>query len=188
MTTLQVITASTRPTRVGPRIAAWFADAARRFGSFDVEAIDLAAVGLPLLDEPHHPRARKYQHEHTRAWSASVERADAFVFVTPEYNHMPAPSLVNAIDYLAHEWAYKPAGFVSYGGVSAGLRGVQALKPMLAGLKVVPMFESVAIPFFDRHLHSDTGEFVAEAVHEQAAELMLRELARWAAALRTLRA
>jgi NAD(P)H-dependent FMN reductase len=187
VTILQVITASTRPSRVGPHIADWFVRVARNLGNFDVEPIDLGAVGLPLFDESHHPRLRKYEHEHTKSWSATVTRADAYVFVTPEYNHMPAPSLVNAIDYLLHEWAYKPVGFVSYGGVSAGLRAVQALKPMLAGLKLVPMVESVAIPFFPNYLHADTGEFVADKLLEDAATAMLRELERWANALKPLR-
>jgi NAD(P)H-dependent FMN reductase len=187
MPLLQVITVSTRPSRVGPKIADWFLAIARRFGGFEVEPVDLATVGLPLLDEPFHPRARRYQHEHTQAWSATIARADAFVFVMPEYNHMPAPSLINALDYLVVEWAYKPAGLVSYGGVAAGLRAAQALKPMLAGLKIVPMVESVAIPFFDRYLSKEHGTFVPEPLLADAAVAMLAELHRWAGALRVLR-
>ena len=72
--------------------------------------MDLAEVNLPVFDEPEHPRFRKYQHEHTKAWSARVARADAYVFVTPEYNFSTPPALLNAIDYLVHEWAYKPVG------------------------------------------------------------------------------
>ena len=112
---------SRRP-RKGPAVAAWFEQVAREQGKFEVEPIDLKAVNLPLLDEPEHPRLRRYKHEHTKAWSATVQRADAFVFVTPEYNFSMPPSLVNAVDYLVHEWNYKPVGFVSYGGVSGGLR------------------------------------------------------------------
>lgn len=187
MPLLQIVTVSTRPGRVGPKIADWFAGLARTDANFDVESVDLAAVALPLFDEPKHPRLRQYAHEHTRAWSATVARADAFAFVMPEYNHMPAPSLVNALDYLVHEWQYKPAGFVSYGGVAAGTRAVQALKPMLAGLKVVPMVEAVNIPFFDRHVRKDDGAFAPEPTLDDAARLMLKELRRWADALRVLR-
>lgn len=184
---LQIITASTRPSRVGPKIAEWFIGIARRFERFEVEPVDLAEVDLPILDEPEHPRLRRYQHAHTKAWSERVARADAYVFVTPEYNHMPSPALINAIDYLVVEWGYKPAGFVSYGGVSAGLRAVQQMKPMLAGLKVVPMVESVAIPFFPNHLDKGTGRFVAPDGLEGAAQAMLEELHRWAVALKPLR-
>src|SRR5690349_114928 len=121
---LQIVVASTREQRKGPQVAAWFEGEARAHGGFEIELVDLAAVALPLFDEPRHPRLRQYEHEHTRRWSASVERADAFVFVTPEYNYGAPPSLLNALDYLIQEWAYKPVGFVSYGGVSAGTRSV----------------------------------------------------------------
>lgn len=184
---LQVITASTRPSRVGPKIAEWFIDVARRDAGFEIEPVDLAEVNLPILDEPEHPRFQRYRHAHTKAWSERVSRADAYVFVTPEYNHMPTPALINAIDYLVHEWACKPAGFVSYGGVSAGLRAVQQMKPMLAGLKVVPMVEGVAIPFFPNHLDKQSGKFVAPEGLEGAAHAMLKELHRWAVALKPLR-
>ena len=184
---LQIVTASTRPTRMGPAIADWFFGVAGGFDGFELEPIDLASVALPVFDEPRHPRLRQYEHEHTRRWSAIVARADAFVFVTPEYNHMPAPALLNAIDYLFHEWAYKPVGFVSYGGVAAGCRAVQQLKPMLAGLRMVPMVEAVAIPFFDRFVSKDNGTFNPEPTLADAALVMLRELHRWAAALRALR-
>lgn len=160
MPVLQIFTVSTRPQRVGPSIAAWFVEYSRAHGAFEIEPIDLAEVGLPLFDEPEHPRLRKYHHAHTKAWSASVARADAFVFVTPEYNHATPPSLVNALDYLVHEWAYKPVGFVSYGGAAGGARSVEAVTPQLTALKMMPLFEAVLIPFFPRFL--DSGVFRAE--------------------------
>jgi NAD(P)H-dependent FMN reductase len=184
---LQVVVASTRPGRQGAAVGAWMQGVARAHGGFEVELVDLAAVGLPLFDEPRHPRLRQYEHAHTRAWSAVVGRADAFVFVTPEYNHGPPPSLLNALDFLVHEWAYKPAGFVSYGGVSAGLRGVQATKGVASALKMVPLPEGVAIPFFTRFVDGETGEFRPGEVQAQAAAVMLDEMLRWAGALRTLR-
>ena len=117
---LNVIVCSTRPGRVGLSIGRWFEEYAKAHGGFDVSLEDLADYALPVFDEPHHPRLRKYEHAHTKAWSASVESADAFVFVTPEYNFGPPPSLVNAMNYLVLEWHNKVAGFVSYGGVSGG--------------------------------------------------------------------
>ncbi|HEX6040480.1 NAD(P)H-dependent oxidoreductase [Longimicrobium sp.] len=187
MLNLQVIVVSTRDERKGPLIAAWFAAQARRHGQFNVEVVDLAEVDLPLFDEPRHPRLRQYEHEHTRRWSESVHRADAFVFVTPEYNHGTPPSLVNALDFLVQEWAYKPVGYVSYGGASAGLRGVQMTKQITAALRMVSVVEAVAIPFFTQHIGAETGAFDPGAVQERAAAAMLDELLKWAGALKPLR-
>jgi NAD(P)H-dependent FMN reductase len=185
---LQVFIASVRPARKGTVVAAWFEQQARQHGKFEVEMVDLAQVNLPLMDEPEHPRLRKYQHEHTRAWSARVEKADAFVFVTPEYNFGTPPALVNALDYLAQEWAYKPVGFVSYGGVSAGLRSVQMTKLLVTALKMMPMFEAVSIPFFANLIDGDTGAFDPGGHQVKAATAMLDELLRWTEALKVLRA
>ncbi|MFI1995391.1 NADPH-dependent FMN reductase [Actinoplanes sp. NPDC020271] len=184
---LQVITASTRDGRKGDAVARWMRQVAEAHGGFDVELVDLAEVGLPLLDEPNHPRLGQYKHQHTRDWSAIVQRADAYVFVTPEYNHSFPASLKNALDHLFVEWKNKPAGLVSYGGVSAGLRAATALKPVLSSLKIVPVLEAVSVPMFAQFLTED-GEFVPSAQVEASAKTMLDELLKLAGALRTLRA
>jgi len=111
--TLQIIIASTRPGRVGPSVAAWFHDRAVKAGDFEVELIDLAEVNLPMFDEPKHPRFGEYVHQHTKDWSATIARADAYVFVIPEYNYGYNAAIKNAIDYLNREWQYKPLGFVT---------------------------------------------------------------------------
>jgi len=187
MPCLQIIVVSTRQGRKGPAVASWFEQQARAHGAFEVELVDLATVALPLFDEPEHPRLRKYQHAHTRAWSETIARGDAYVFVTPEYNFGTPPSLVNALDYLAREWEYKPASFVSYGGISGGLRGVQATKLLLTSLKVVPLVEAVAIPMFTSRLDA-SGAFTSDEKLDASAKAMLSELARWEQALRVLRA
>ncbi len=183
---LHVIVASTRDGRAGRPIADWFAERARAHGRFSVELVDLKEVNLPLLDEPEHPRLQHYRHDYTKAWSAIVQRADAYVFVTPEYTHGAAPALINALDCVFVEWNYKPAGFVSYGGISGGTRSVEMTKTILAGLKVVPILEAVNIPFFSK-LMAD-GAFMAGPAQDSAAATMLAELARWADALKVLRA
>ena len=188
MPTLQIITASTRRGRKGPAVASWFIARARKHAGFTVEPIDLAEVNLPLFDEPHHPRFRKYEHEHTKRWSATIERADAFAVVTPEYDHTPPASLINALQYLVQEWAYKPIGFVSYGGVSAGTRAVETLTRTVTALKMMPMFETVAIPFFAQHIDKESGAFAPGKVQDDASAAMLDELLRWSAALAPLRA
>jgi len=182
---LHVIIASTRPGRAGLPIGNWFHGFASQRGTFDTRLVDLREVNLPMFDEPEHPRLGQYQHAHTKAWSALVAEADAFVFVTPEYNHAPPPSLLNAIDFLHAEWKYKAAGFVSYGGPAGGTRAVQALKPPLSALKVVPLFESVTLPLFSKQLQD--GVFQATEANQSAAAAMLDELARWTTALKTLR-
>src|SRR5690349_12098172 len=183
---LQVVVASTRPGRRGLAVAAWIQQLAEQHSGFDVELVDLAEVGLPVFDEPNHPRLQQYTHEHTKDWSATVSRADAFLFVTPEYNHSFPAGLKNALDYLSREWADKPVGLVSYGGVSAGLRAATALKPVLAALRMVPVVEAVSIPFFAQFLTED-DEFVPNAELEAGGKAMLDELARLTPALRRLR-
>lgn len=183
---LNVIVCSTRPGRVGLSIGRWFETYAKEHGGFDVSLEDLADYALPVFDEPHHPRLRKYEHSHTKAWSASVESADAFVFVTPEYNFGPPPSLVNAMNYLVLEWHNKVAGFVSYGGVSGGIRATQTEKLMMTSFKIMPLPEQVMIPMFSQHL-DDEKRFTPNEIHLGSAKTMLDELARWAAALKGMR-
>lgn len=183
---LNVIVCSTRPGRVGMSIGQWFEGYAKAHGGFDVSFVDLADFNLPVFDEPHHPRMKKYEHAHTKAWSASVESADAFVFVTPEYNFGPPPSLVNAMNYLVLEWQNKVAGFVSYGGVSGGLRATQSEKLMMTSFKIMPLPEQVMIPMFPQHLDAEK-RFTPNDIHEASAKTMLDELVRWAGALKAMR-
>lgn len=185
--TLQIIIGSTRPGRIGPSVATWFYDRAVKDGTFEVELIDLAEVNLPIFNEPKHPRFGDYIHQHTRDWSATIKRGDAFVFVLPEYNHGFNAALKNAIDYLHTEWQYKPLGFVSYGGVAAGTRAVQMLKQVVTALKMVPVTESVNIPFVQQFL-DDQRVLQPNEIMEDAAAALLAELGRWIEAIGPLRA
>ena len=184
---LRIIVGSTRPGRVGPAVADWIAERARDHGGFDVQVTDLAELNLPILDEPNHPRLRQYVHQHTKDWSALVEGSDAFIFVTPEYNHGIGAALKNAIDYVYNEWHGKAAGIVSYGGVAAGTRATQMLKQVLASLKVVPVMEAVNIPFVRSQIDEDGRLKPTEAL-EASATAMLDEVQRWTEAMRPLRA
>ena len=187
MSVLKIIISSTRPGRAGLPIGTWTTEAARRHGGFDrVEVLDLAEIGLPLLDEPAHPRLRQYTKPHTIAWSQEIDSADAFVIVLPEYNYSFPASIKNALDYLVAEWAYKPVGLVSYGGVAGGMRSANMLRPVLTTLRMFPVGESVAIPMFAEHLKD--GVFVPIEAIEQAAEAMFSELVKLSAALAPLRA
>jgi NAD(P)H-dependent FMN reductase len=181
--TLTIVIGSTRPGRVGPKFATWFRSLAIAHDGFDVELVDLAQLNLPFLDEPSHPRLRQYVHQHTIDWSRTVERSDAFVFVTPEYNFGYSAALKNAIDYLSQEWADKAVGFVSYGGVAGGTRAVQQLKQVVTALKMIPVAESVNLPFFTQFI-DDSGTVQPNDVMTRSADAMLDELARITALIR----
>ena len=182
---LQTIITSTRPGRAGPAIAQWFHEHAQTHGKFDTELVDLAAFNLPLYDEPQHPMRRQYANDHTKKWSASVNAGDAYVFVMPEYNYSPPPSFVNALDYLFWEWQYKPVAFVSYGGVSAGLRSAQVGRSHASTLKMMPIPEGVAIPSFFAQIKD--GKFIGNELNSQGVAATLNELHKWAEALTPLR-
>ncbi|MDP1551112.1 MAG: NAD(P)H-dependent oxidoreductase [Nitrosomonas sp.] len=183
---LHIIICSTRPGRVGPLIAQWFHEIAVQHGQFEAHLIDLAEFNLPVYDEPEHPMLQRYQHEHTRNWAASVNAADAYVFVTPEYNFGPPPSLLNALNYVYKEWNYKPAGMVSYGGVSGGLRSALIEKLTLTTLKMMPMVEAVAVQQIST-LIDGNKRFTANEHHVSSGISLLNELYKWAQALKTMR-
>lgn len=182
---LQTIIVSTRPSRKGPPLGHWFHDYASSNSEFDAELLDLVDFDLPLFDELEHPRFKKYVHEHTKRWSETIERGDAYVFVTPEYNYGPPPSFLNAITYLSSEWAYKPAGLLSYGGVSGGLRAQQAEKQILTAVNIMPIPQSVSVQFFAQRIKD--GVFEPTDLMVDGAKNMLSELHRWATALKTMR-
>ncbi len=182
---LHVIVCSTRPGKVGIRVGEWFFAEAQKHGQLEVELVDLAAVNLPMYNEAKHPSLQQYEHEATKQWSATVASADAYVFVTPEYNYGPPPALVNAFSYVYKEWNYKPAAFVSYGGVSGGLRAVQVEKLTVTTLKMVPVVEAVVIPMVGQSMRE--GVFQANELQTKAAALLLDEIDRWATALKPLR-
>lgn len=182
---LNVIIASTRPGRVGPAIGQWAADFAAEHGKFEVELVDLADFDLPLLDEAAHPMMQQYAHEHTKRWAASVAGADAYVFVTPEYDGYPPAALVNAVQVLLKEWMRKPAGVISYGGISGGLRAAHMLRPLLGGINVHLLAQAVPVPNFPQFMAE--GAFQPPPQTLDGTRGMLEELHAWAGALKTIR-
>jgi len=185
MTKLLIVVGSVRPGRIGLPIAHWVREAAESSDGLDVDFADLREIALPFMDEPQHPAKRAYEHEHTLAWSARVDAADAFIFVSPEYNHSYSPALKNAIDFLAQEWRHKPVGYVSYGGVSAGTRGVAALDPVASTVGLVKTAASVEISSPADYLND--GVFSPSEKHGALLTRMLTELAATSVALRVLR-
>ena len=168
---LQIIIGSTRPKRVGGAVADWFIERARQHGHFEVQVTDLRELDLPLMNEVQHPRLQQYEHEHTKAWSKTIEGSDAVVFVIPEYNFSFTAPVKNAIDYLSKEWANKAVGLVSYGGVSGGLRAAQALKPVANALQMYMAPDFVMLPGVFQHINDGVLE-PTEIMNESATNLL----------------
>ena len=145
-----LIVASTRPHRHGPAIAAWVQESFGHRTDFDLSIVDLADARLPLLDEPLPAKDRAYTHEHTKAWSETIDAADGFIILTPEHNRTIPASLKNALDCLYWEWEHKPVGFVSYsGGPSGGIRAVEMTKQVATALSMLPLNQMVNLPRID---------------------------------------
>ncbi len=174
-----IITGSTREGRFGPVVARWFAGRAARRDDLVLDGIDLAEAGLPA-DLPRHPDPAG------RAYIDRIDRADAFVVVTPEYNHGYPASLKQAIDLPSEEWRAKPVGFVSYGGVSGGLRAVEQLRQVFAELHATTVRDSVSFANF-WELFDEAGELAEAEGPNAAATVMLDALVWWGRALRSAR-
>ncbi len=185
MTHVGIVIGSTRPNRKGEGVANWVHELAAKRTDATFELIDIATYALPLLDEPIPPSQGKYSHEHTKRWSAKIASCDAFVFVTPEYNHGTSGALKNALDFLYLEWANKAAGFVSYGS-AGGVRAVESLRLVMGELQVADVRSAVALM-----LATDWEEykvFKPAARHEKTLTMMLDQVIAWSAALQPLRA
>ena len=176
-----MLVASVRETRVGRAVGDWVVAAAGAHaphpdaGALDIDLVDLRELQLPLHDEPHHPKLQNYVGEPAKRWSARVAAADAVIFVMPEYNHSFSAPLKNAIDYLHAEWAGKPVGTVSYGGLSGGTRAVVALQPVLVNLGMRCLSANVEIAWVAEHVVE--GVFLPSERHERALASQLAELA-----------
>ncbi len=183
MTKIMIIVGSARPDRVGLPIARWAEGVANAHGGFEIDFADLGEIKLPFMDEPNPPRLRQYTQQHTLDWSARVDAAEGFIFVTPEYNHSFSPALKNALDFLAAEWWRKPVGFVSYGGAAAGSRGVTGLAPTLATLGLVRVGAEVNVPLFPGPRVVD-GDFVPADKEAAILSTLLTELELLSSALK----
>jgi NAD(P)H-dependent FMN reductase len=179
-----IIVGTTRPGRKADSVARWVHDIAKKRSDAEFEIVDIADFDLPLLDEPVPPSMGKYSKEHTKAWSAKIDSFDAFVFVTPEYNHGIPGALKNAIDFLYREWNNKVAGFVSYGSVG-GTRSVESLRLVMAELQIADVRAQVPLS-----LSTDFENYTVfkpDPKHEKRVETMLDQVIAWGGALKTFR-
>jgi NAD(P)H-dependent FMN reductase len=186
MLNLKIIVTSTRPGRKGIIFGNWLLEEAKKLPEFNVELVDLAEINLPLMNEANHPAMRKYEHQHTKDWSAKIEEADAFIFVTPEYNYSFTAAFKNAIDYLHVEWKHKAAGIFSYGGISAGTRAQQMMRLVLASMSMTVVNEAVTIPMYTQHIDEDNNFSATEQI-ERTTSIMLQSVAKWGRLLKAIR-
>lgn len=174
-----IIIGSTRQGRFGPTVARWFAGEVEQRTDMTADVIDLAGAGLPAT----YPREFGPPEQ---AFLARIEAADAFVVVTPEYNHGYPAALKQAIDLPHRQWQAKPVAFVSYGGMSGGLRAVEQLRQVFAELHAVTVRDTVSFHNYAR-LFDESGRPTDSAATSAAAKKMLDQLVWWASALRTAR-
>ncbi|RKR89295.1 NAD(P)H-dependent FMN reductase [Micromonospora pisi] len=184
MTKVAIILGSTRPGRNGEAVARWVNEIASKRTDAEFELVDIATYNLPHLDEAIPPSMGQYANQHTKEWAAKIAEFDAYIFVTPEYNHSTSGALKNAIDYLYGEWNNKAAGFVSYGSVG-GTRAVEHLRLIMAELQVATVRAQVALS-----LHNDFENysvFKPAPMHDDTLTTVLDQVVAWGGALKTLR-
>jgi NAD(P)H-dependent FMN reductase len=150
----------------------------------EFEVVDIEEYKLQLLDEPIPPTMHQYSRAHTKTWSDKIASFDAYIFVTPEYNHGTSAALKNAIDFLFHEWNNRAAGFVGYGG-AGGIRAVENLRLVMGKIKIADVRAQVTLSLFTDFENFTT--FKPHEKHDKAVHLMADEVMAWGGALRTLR-
>lgn len=184
MLRLAVILGSTRPGRIGEAVAHWTYEIAKRRPDVEVELVDIAEYALPLLDEPIPPSRAQYSKPHTLKWAKKIASFDAFVFVTPEYNHGISGALKNAIDYLYGEWNNKAAGFVGYGS-AGGVRAVEQLRLVMGEVQVADVRNQVMLSLFTDF--ENYSVFKPAPHHEGVLSGMLDQVVNWGLALKSMR-
>ena len=184
MIKIAIILGSTRPNRNGKAVTKWVYEIAQKRTDAEFELVDIKDFNLPLLDEPAPPIMGQYSKPHTKAWAAKIDSFDAYVFVTPEYNHGTSGALKNAIDFLFAEWSNKAAGFVSYGGAS-GARAVEQLRLNLAEVRMATVRNQVLFSMYTDF--ENFSVFKPDSHKEESVNAMLDELIAWGGALKTLR-
>ena len=185
MLNVGIILGSTRPNRNGEAVAQWVVEQTSKRSDARYELVDIRDYDLPLLDEPIPPSQGKYSQPHTKRWAEKIASFDAFIFVTPEYNHSTSGALKNALDFLYREWNNKAAGFVSYGS-AGGARAVECLRLIMAELQIADVRAQVMFSLFTDF--KNFSEFAPDPRHEAELNAMLKQLVAWGAAMQSVRA
>ena len=173
---------STREGRFAPVITTWLTGHLEQRDDLTADVVDLAETPLPTVFPAFGGQPPAGSREQLTLVSPRLAAADAFVLVTPEYNHSFPASLKNAIDWHGEEWHGKPVGFVSYGGLSGGLRAVEQLRVVMAEVNAMTLRNTVS--FHDAWSRFDEDGACKAADCSTAVKTMLDQLAWWGHALR----
>ncbi|MCY1042287.1 NAD(P)H-dependent oxidoreductase [Corallococcus sp. bb12-1] len=185
MIKVAIVVGSTRPGRKADTVASWVHGIAKQRGDAEYDIVDIQDFNLPLLDEPTPPSMGKYTQPHTLAWAAKVAAYDAYVFVTPEYNHGTSGALKNALDFVYGEWNNKAAGFVGYGS-AGGVRAVEQLRLIAAELQLATVRAQVQL-FLATDFEKYTV-FKPDPSKAKSVGTLLDQVVSWGTALQTVRA
>ena len=190
---LQVIIGSTRPTRAADTVVPWVTGRAAMHEAFESEVLDLRDWQLPMFGEHMgsigDPSDPSYSAEIVRRWNRKIAEADAYLVITPEYNHSIPGELKNALDsvFVSFATRNKPMAMVGYSaGVGGGIRAIEHLVQVAVELETAPVRSTVVLPFVDRAFTAEGKP--ADPANEVALQILLDDLAWWAGALRSARA
>ena len=184
MLRIAIIIGSIRPGRKAESVAHWIHRIASRRSDAEFELVDLQSFGLPFDEEPGLGVPRSSKRPATLAWAETIDSFDAFVFVTPEYNHGASNALRNAIGLLTRPWNNKAAGFVSYGS-ALGRRAVEQLRTLLGELQVADVGAHVTFSLFNDF--ENFGEFRPAARYLPEVDAMLDQVLAWGGAMKAVR-
>jgi len=190
---LQVLVGSTRPSRAADKVVPWVTSRAALHEAFDAEVLDLRDWPLPMFGEHMgsvgDPSDPTYSDQVVRRWNRKIAEADAYLVITPEYNHSVPGELKNAIDSVFVSFAFrnKPMAMVGYSsGVGGGIRAIEHLAQIAVEVEAAPLRSTVVLPFVDKVFGED-GE-PSDVATEVSLQILLDDLAWWGAALHTARA
>lgn len=191
MLNIKVIVGSTREGRFADKAATWIAEELKKQEGLEVEVLDLRDYEMPFFNEPIPPsmKSEPYKNEAVAKFTVKIKEGDAFVIVTPEYNHGAPGVLKNAIDWVSQEWNKKPVAFVGYGVVGAG-RAIDQLRASVIELQMAPIQNAIYIngeQYFPVAFGKGTPAELFAKYSEKAA-VMINQLVWWANALKNARA
>jgi NAD(P)H-dependent FMN reductase len=187
---VSVIVGSTRPNRFADKPAHWILEHLQQRPEVTANLLDLKDYQLPWFEETVSPAMLGdaiFEDEAVQRWTRDIGASDAFIIVSPEYNHGYSAVLKNALDFVYREWNRKPVGFVGYGAVS-GARVVEQLRQVAVELQMAPIQKAVHLPLPSLVAHIYGGDVPAElAAEDTKANEMIDELLWWTGALKAAR-
>jgi len=183
MLNIAIIPGTSRPQALNPQIVSWVEQQLASNDDVRAEVVDFGSFDLPLLDEVIPAGAKMYANDHTKAWGAKLEEFDAFIFVTPEYNHSISGSLKNALDFVATEFNHKVAGIVNY-GADKGVRAAEHLRHILANYKLAVVRDQASFSIFT---DVADGTFAPTEISAAPFASMVDDIVAWGEALKSVR-